>query len=160
VGLMDEEGFPHKGHLDYVSPEVDPNTGTIQVRGVFSNPDRVLLPGFFVRIRIPTGKVDQNALLVPDRALGQNQEGRYLLVLNKDDVVEQRKVKLGQQVGDLRIIESGIAVDDRVIVAGLQRAIPGKKVKPEPTAIASVAPPPAIPSAASAPASAPAAPSK
>lgn len=143
VGLMTEEGFPHKGHLDYVAPELNPATGTILVRGVFANADETLLPGFFVRIRVPTGRRVQNALLVPDRALGQNQEGRYLLVLNKDDVVEQRPVHVGQQFGDLRLIESGIKPDDRVIVAGIQRAIPGRKVTPQTTAIASIAPAPA-----------------
>jgi multidrug efflux system membrane fusion protein len=135
IGLMNKQGFPHRGHLDYVAPEVDPATGTILVRGIFSNPDRALLPGFFVRIRIPTGRVVENALLVPDRALGQNQEGRYLLVLNKDDVVEQRQVQIGQQFGDLRLIRAGIKPDDRVIVAGIQRAIPGRKVVPQMTTI-------------------------
>lgn len=145
IGLMTEDGYPHKGHLDYASPEIDAQTGTILVRGVFSNPDRTLLPGFFVRIRIPSGRTDQNALLVPNRALGQNQEGRYLLVLNKDDVVEQRQVKVGQQVGELRIIESGLKPDDRVVVSGIQRAIPGRKVAPQAATIAQtgsgVAPP-------------------
>ena len=140
IGLMTEEGFPHKGHLDYVAPELDPATGTILVRGIFSNPDETLLPGFFVRIRVPTGRAVHNALLVPDRALGQNQEGRYLLVLNNDDVVEQRQVIVGQQFGDLRLIQSGIKPDDRVIVAGIQRAIPGRKVTPQTTTIASMAP--------------------
>jgi multidrug efflux system membrane fusion protein len=143
IGLMTEKGFPHKGHIDYVAPELDPATGTILVRGVFSNPDEVLLPGFFVRIRVPTGRSVQNALLVPDRALGQNQEGRYLLVLNKDDVVEQRPVQIGQQLGDLRLIQSGIKPDDRIIVAGIQRAIPGRKVTPKTATIASIAPAPA-----------------
>jgi multidrug efflux system membrane fusion protein len=135
IGLMNEQGFPHKGHLNYVAPQVDPATGTILVRGIFSNPDRALWPGFFVRIRIPTGRTVENALLVPDRALGQNQEGRYLLVLNKDDVVEQRQVQIGQQFGDLRLIQSGIKPDDRIIVAGIQRAIPGRKVAPQTTTI-------------------------
>ncbi len=135
VGLMNETGYPHRGNLDYVSPEVDPATGTILVRGLFSNADRTLLPGFFVRIRVPTGRIVENALLAPDRALGANQEGRYLLVVNKDDVVEQRKVQVGQQFGELRLIQSGLKPDDRVIVAGIQRAIPGRKVAPQTTTI-------------------------
>ncbi|MGZ8323644.1 MAG: efflux RND transporter periplasmic adaptor subunit [Rhodoplanes sp.] len=143
VGLMTDQGFPLTGKLDYVSPELDPATGTILVRGIFSNPDRILLPGLFVRIRIPTGRVEENALLVPDRALGQNQEGRYLLVLDKNDVVEQRKVQIGQQFGELRLIQSGLKPDDRVVVAGIQRAIPGRKVAPQTTTIASIAPAPA-----------------
>jgi RND family efflux transporter MFP subunit len=136
VGLMTEEGFPHKGTLDYVSPDVDSATGTILARGIFSNPDRALLPGFFVRIRIPSGRVDQNALLVPDRVIGMNQAGRFLLVLNNDNVVEQRKVEVGQQFGDLRAIEQGLKPDDRVVVNGIERVIPGNKVSPEQTAIA------------------------
>lgn len=143
IGLMTEEGFPHKGRLDYVAPELDPATGTILVRGIFPNSDETLLPGFFVRIRVPTGRTVQNALLVPDRALGQNQEGRYLLVLNNDDLVEQRPVQIGQQFGDLRLIQSGIKPDDRIIVAGIQRAIPGRKVTPKTATIASIAPAPA-----------------
>jgi len=136
VGLMDETGYPHKGFLDYVAPGLDPATGTILVRAIFQNSDRGLLPGFFVRIRVPMGQEPVNALLVPDRVLGQSQEGRYVLVLNKDDVVEQRSVKVGQQVGDLRVIESGLEPDDRVIVTGAGRAIPGRKAAPEAATIA------------------------
>ena len=106
------------------------------MRAIFQNPDRGLLPGFFVRIRVPMGQEPVNALLVPDRVLGQSQEGRYVLVLNKDDVVEQRSVKVGQQVGDLRVIESGLQPDDRVIVTGAGRAIPGRKAAPEAATIA------------------------
>ncbi len=130
IGLQTETGYPHKGKLDYVSPSVDASTGTLAVRGVLPNPDRTLLPGFYVRIRVP---IDQqaNALLVPDTALGSDQAGRYLLVVNADDVVEQRKVTTGQLDADLRVIESGLKPDDRVIVAGLLRAIPGQKVDPQ-----------------------------
>lgn len=152
IGLMNERGYPHRGHLDYVAPEVDPATGTILVRGLFENPNRALLPGFFVRIRIPTGRVVENALLVPDRALGQNQEGRYLLVLTKDNVVEQRQVQTGQQLGDLRLIQSGIKPDDRVVVGGIQRAIPGRKVAPQTTTITAT---PLLPPPVSAPNSTP-----
>jgi len=139
VGLMNEQGFPHKGTLDYVSPELDQQTGTVLMRGILSNPDHVLVPGFFVRVRVPTGRIERDALLVPDRALGQNQEGRYLLLVNKDSIVEQRKVQVGEQMGDLRIIEQGLKPDDRVVVSGIQRAIPGKKVDPHDTDISSVA---------------------
>ena len=99
------------------------------------NPDRTLLPGFFVRMRLPMGKVDQNALLVPDRALQEDQGGRYVLVVSQDDVVEQRYVKLGELVGALRVITSGLKPDDRVVVADLWRASPGTKVTPQLTAI-------------------------
>ena len=91
VGLQTEEGYPHKGTLDYASPTVDASTGTLAARAVLENPNRVLLPGMFVRVRVPTGKLD-NALLVPETALGTDQGGRYLLIVGKDDVVEQRSV--------------------------------------------------------------------
>jgi RND family efflux transporter MFP subunit len=130
VGLQTENGFPHKGKLDYVSPTLNQSTGTLAVRGIMPNPDRVLLPGFFVRVRVPYDE-QGNALLVPDVALGSDQAGRYVLVVNGENVVEQRKVQTGPLEGDLRVIESGLKADDRVVTAGLLRAIPGQKVDPQ-----------------------------
>ena len=135
VGLSDESGFPHQGTIEYVAPALDPQTGTLLVRGIMANPDRTLLPGFFVRMRLPMGRVDRNALLVPDRALQEDQGGRYLLVVNKDNVVEQRYVQLGELVGTLRVVTSGLKLDDRVVVGDLWRAAPGTKVTPQLTAI-------------------------
>jgi RND family efflux transporter MFP subunit len=131
VGVSDQTGFPLQGTIEYVAPALDPQTGTLLVRGVLPNPDRNLLPGFFVNIRLPMGKVDRSALLVPDRALQEDQGGRYLLILNKDDVVEQRYVQLGQLIGTLRVITSGLTLDDRVVVGDLWRANPGTKVTPQ-----------------------------
>jgi RND family efflux transporter MFP subunit len=130
VGLQTDTGFPHKGKLDYVSPSLNQSTGTLPVRGILPNPDRVLLPGFFVRIRVPYDE-QKDALLVPNAALGSDQVGRYVLVVNSDNVVEQRKVQTGPLEGELRVIESGLNGDDRVVVAGLLRAIPGQKVDPQ-----------------------------
>ncbi len=130
IGLQTETGYPHKGTLDYVSPQVNQSTGTLAVRGILNNPDRVLLPGYFVRIRVPFDQ-QQKALLVPDVALGSDQSGRYVLVVNAENVVEQRKVTVGPLEGDLRVIESGLKPDDKVVVAGLLRAIPGQKVDPQ-----------------------------
>src|SRR6195952_4516012 len=130
IGLQTEAGYPHKGKLDYVSPSINQSTGTLAVRGILPNPDRVLLPGFFVRIRVPYDE-QKSALLVPDAALGSDQAGRYVLVVNADNVVEQRKVQTGPLEGDLRVIESGLKGDDRIVVAGLLRAIPGQKVDPQ-----------------------------
>jgi RND family efflux transporter MFP subunit len=130
VGLQTESGFPHKGNLDYASPTLNQSTGTLPVRGVLPNPDRVLLPGYFVRVRVPFEQ-QKDALLVPDVALGSDQSGRYVLVVNGEGVVEQRKVRTGPLEGDLRVIESGLKADDRVITAGLLRAIPGQKVDPQ-----------------------------
>jgi RND family efflux transporter MFP subunit len=130
VGLQTETGYPHKGKLDYVSPTINQSTGTLAVRGVLQNPDRVLLPGYFVRIRVPFDE-QKNALLVPDAALGSDQAGRYLLVVNADNVVEQRKVQAGPLEGELRVIEGGLKSEDKVVIAGLLRAIPGQKVDPQ-----------------------------
>ncbi|HEX7925018.1 MAG TPA: efflux RND transporter periplasmic adaptor subunit [Bradyrhizobium sp.] len=130
VGLQTETGYPHKGKLDYLSPTVSQSTGTLAVRGLVPNPDRVLLPGFYVRVRVPIDKQD-NALLVPDVAIGSDQAGRYVLVVNTDNVVEQRKVTTGPLDEGLRVIESGLKADDRVVTAGLLRAIPGQKVDPQ-----------------------------
>jgi RND family efflux transporter MFP subunit len=130
VGLQTESGYPHKGNLDYAAPTINQSTGTLAVRGVLPNADRVLLPGYYVRVRVPFDQ-QQNALLVPDVALGSDQSGRYVLVVNGDNVVEQRKVRTGPVEGDLRVIESGLKADDRVVIAGLLRAIPGEKVDPQ-----------------------------
>jgi len=135
VALSDQTGFPLQGTLEYVAPALDPATGTLLVRGILANPDRTLLPGFFVKIRLPMAKVDRNALLVPDRSLQEDQGGRYLLIVNKDNVVEQRYVQLGQLDGALRVITSGLKPDDRVVVGDLWRATPGTKVTPQLTQI-------------------------
>jgi RND family efflux transporter MFP subunit len=130
VELQTESGFPHQGKLDYVSPSINQSTGTLAVRAVLPNPDRILLPGFYVRIRVPLEQ-QANALMVPDVALGSDQAGRYVLVVNGENIVEQRKVRTGPLEGELRVIESGLKADDRVVTAGLLRAIPGQKVDPQ-----------------------------
>jgi len=139
-GLMTEEGYPHKGHLDYAEPGVAAATGTLLVRGIFENSQRVLIPGFFVRVRMPAGPGNRDSFLVPDRLVGENQQGRYLLVVNARDEIEERPVEIGEKVGVLRVIASGLKADDRVVVTSVQRAIPGRKVKPIP---ATIPPPPA-----------------
>jgi RND family efflux transporter MFP subunit len=126
VGLQNEDGYPHEGKLDYVAPTVNPSTGTLAARASLENADRGLLPGYFVRVRIASRP--QPTLLVPNVALGSDQGGSYVLVVNKEDVVEQRQVEIGQVVGDLRVIENGVNKDDRVVVGGIMRAIPGEKV--------------------------------
>jgi membrane fusion protein, multidrug efflux system len=141
IGLMNEEGFPHKGFLNYVSPEVDAQTGTLLVRGLFKNPNRDLVPGFFTRIRVPTGLGAKPEFLIPNRVIAEDQAGRYVLVVNKDNVVEQRRITQGQLlVGGLRAITKGLNADDRVVLTTSGRAIPGGKVVPKETTIP--APPP------------------
>jgi RND family efflux transporter MFP subunit len=140
VGLQNETGYPHQGTLDYAAPSVDQSTGTLAVRAILPNTDQVLIPGYFVRVRIPLGQ-PQPALLVPDVALGADQGGRYLLVVNKDNEVEQRKVELGPLDNGMRVITSGISADDRVVVNGLLRAVPGQKVDPQLQTAAATSPP-------------------
>jgi RND family efflux transporter MFP subunit len=129
VGLQTDNGYPLRGTLDYIAPSVNQATGTLAVRAILPNTDGVLMPGFFVRIRMSAD--ERKSLLVPDVALGSDQGGRYVLIVNKDNVVEQRKVAIGPKVGDLRAIDSGLLPDDRVVVAGILRAIPGQKVDPQ-----------------------------
>jgi membrane fusion protein, multidrug efflux system len=138
IGLQDEEGYPHRGHLDYVSPQVDPSTGTIAVRAIFDNKDNALLPGLFVRVRGPIGHQDK-ALLTRNEAISTSQEGSYVLVVGADNVVQRKIVKTGQQQGQLRIIESGLDPGDLVVTEGVQRAFPGAKVEPQRTELKSAA---------------------
>jgi membrane fusion protein, multidrug efflux system len=130
IGLQDEEGYPHKGHLDYVSPQVDTSTGTVSLRAVFENKDYALLPGLFVRVRSPIGYLDK-ALLTRDDAIGTSQEGSYVLVVGADNVVQRKIVKTGQKRGQLRIIESGLDPDAWVVIEGVQQAFAGAKVDPQ-----------------------------
>jgi membrane fusion protein (multidrug efflux system) len=130
IALAGESEFAHRGRIDYEDPGLDPGTGTIQVRGVFPNPDGVLLPGLFVRVRVPAG-TQRGALLVPERALGTDQSGQYLLVVGEGDVVEYRPVKAGPLIDEMRVVEGKIGPEDRVVVEGLLRARPKLKVTPK-----------------------------
>ena len=132
IGLMNEEGYPHTGFMNYVAPEIDAQTGTILVRGLFKNPDRALIPGFFTRIRVPLGLGSTSVLLIPNRVIAEDQAGKYALVVNKDNVVEQKRIKTGQLlVGGLRVITEGLAADDRVVLTTNGQAVPGGKVVPK-----------------------------
>lgn len=136
VGLMNEEGYPHQGNLNYVSPEVDANTGTVLVRGLFKNPNRDLVPGFFTRIQVPQGLGAQQVLLIPNRVIAEDQAGKYVLIVNKDNVVEQKHIVVGQLlVGGIRVIKSGLKADDRIVLSTSGRAIPGAKIVPKETKI-------------------------
>ena len=134
LGLANEEGYPHKGTVDFAESGVDPGTGTLQLRGVFPNPGKpkVLFPGLFTRIRMPVDK-RENALLVTERAIGADQGGRYLLAVNSENVVEKRPIRMGRLVDGLSVIEEGVQPGEWVVVNGLQRARPGAKVDPEQT---------------------------
>jgi RND family efflux transporter MFP subunit len=128
--LIDEADFVHQGRMDFVDNVIDRASGTIRGRAVFANPNGVFTPGMFGRIRVP-GSPPYTALLVPDAAIGTEQARKFVLVVDADDVVRQKYVTLGELNGDLRVIKSGVAADDRVIVNGLMRARIGQKVKPQ-----------------------------
>ncbi len=131
AALSDESGFPHHGKLEYVAPSIDPATGTLYLRGVLPNPTRTFLPGMFVKIRLPMGKIQKSALLVPQMAVQEDQGGRYLLVVNDRNVIEKRYVQLGQTVGSMQTVDSGLNREDRVVVGELWRASPGMTVTPK-----------------------------
>ncbi len=139
LGLVTENGFPHEGTIDYTSNRVDPSTGTIEVRALFPNPEHLLLPGLFVRIRIPASY--GRKILVPEDAVGTDQGGHYVLVVEDNNIVQQRRVQTGGVEEGLRIIEGGLAPTDSVIIIGLQRARAGTAVKPIEGQISAPTPP-------------------
>ncbi|SIO66836.1 membrane fusion protein, multidrug efflux system [Singulisphaera sp. GP187] len=130
LGLANEKGFPHEGRLDYADPGVDPATGTLIARGIFPNPNDEIVSGLFVRVRIAL-EARPNALLVPERALGADQVGPFLLVVDKQNLVERRAVTLGAEIDGQRVIEENLKPDDLIVINGLQRARPGSKVSPK-----------------------------
>lgn len=130
IGLQTETGFPHVGQLDYVAPTVDANTGTLTARALMPNTDVALLPGMFVRVRVPLG-VDQNALLVPSTAIGSDQGGSYVLVVDDQNTVQEKTITTSTVIDGLTVVDKGLAPTDKVVVNGLQRAIPGEKVTPQ-----------------------------
>lgn len=129
VALANEKDFPHKGVIEFVDNRVDPLTGTIRVRAEFDNTSRVLVPGQFVRARVPRGDPSEQ-LLVPDRAVGRDQDRKYLLVVDDKNMVEYRSVETGGLFGDDRVISTGLKAGERVVVDGMQRARPGQPVVP------------------------------
>jgi RND family efflux transporter MFP subunit len=128
VGFADEPGHPHDATLDFVDNRVDPQTGTIKMRVVVKNPGGKLTPGLFARVRLPDG-VAHDSVLVADRAVGTDQDRRYVLVVGSDDKVQYRAVKLGPLHEGLRVVREGLTTGDRVVVRGLQRVRPGVQVK-------------------------------
>ena len=116
--------------MDFVDNVIDKASGTIRGRAVFSNPEDVFTPGMFARVRVP-GSPAYPALLIPDAAIASEQARKYVLVVDDENIAQQRYVTLGQLVGNLRVIKDGLKPDDRIVVNGLMRARPGAKVTPE-----------------------------
>ena len=137
LGLTNEEGYPHQGVLDFGESALNTSTGTIELRGVFSNSEKParLLPGLFTRLRLPVSETPR-ALLISDRAIAADQSGRYVLVVNQENKVEKRPVTLGQYIDGMVVIKKGVHADDRVIINGLQKARPGSVVNPQTAATA------------------------
>lgn len=127
-GLLNEDGYPHPGRIDFASISVAPTTGTLQVRGIFPNRDRNVLPGLFVRVRVPFPE-PHNGLMVPGEAVSFDQQGEYVLIVNDRNQVERRSIKTGTQIGDMLVVDQGLTGTESVIVEGLLQAIPGREVK-------------------------------
>ncbi len=129
AGLPSEEGYPHQGYLDFAAINLTTTTGTLLMRGVLPNPDGKILPGLYSRVRVPLEQ--KTSLLVPEVAIGHDQQGAYLLVVNDKNLVERRNITPGPAVESQRVIENGLAGGEWVIVNGLLKAAPGRQVTPE-----------------------------
>ena len=130
VGLAGEEGYPHEGVVDFVDNRVDPATGTIELRAVLPNPDRVFTPGLFARVQL-LGREHDKALLVDHKAVLTDQDRTYVYVLGKDNAAVRKDVELGGKAGGLRVVTAGLEAGDRVIVHGVQKVFhPGMQVAP------------------------------
>jgi RND family efflux transporter MFP subunit len=129
IGVLDEKGYPHKGQVDFASISLTPTTGTLLLRGIFSNGDGKILPGLYARIVVPlkTGP----ALLLPQEALGDDQRGAYVLVVGANNVVQRVGIKTGPIIDRMRVVEEGLTGQEWVVVNGIQKAIPGRLVTPE-----------------------------
>jgi len=128
MGVLNEQGYPHEGLLDFASISVTPTAGTLQMRGVFRNEDGKVMPGVYARVRVPVKQ--RKALLVPQEALGFDQRGSFVLVVNREGAVERRAVKTGVTVDGMRAIEEGLSPQEWVVARGTLKAIPGRKVTP------------------------------
>ena len=128
--LIDETEFVHRGYMDFVDNVIERSSGTIRGRAVFSNPEAVFTPGMFARVRVP-GSPPYPALLIPDSAIASEQARKFVLVVDDDDVAQQRYVTIGHTIGNLRVIKDGLKSEDRVVVNGIMRARPGAKVTPQ-----------------------------
>jgi membrane fusion protein, multidrug efflux system len=129
VQLADETGYKHEGRMDFVDNVVNPKTGTIRGRAILDNKDGFLTPGVFGRLRLFGGEHD--ALLIPDSAIASDQANKIVFTVAGDGTVGVKRVELGPLVDGLRVIRSGLAVTDRIVIEGLPRARPGQKVTPE-----------------------------
>ncbi len=138
LALANEDGFPHRGLLDFVDNRLDSGTGTLRLRGVFPNPARVLEPGFFARVRVP-GSAPYPALLIPDQAVGADQGNKFVFIVDAQDTAQYAPVQLGPLLDGLRVVRDGLHSNDWVVVNGLMSIRPGVKVNPSRAGAAPVA---------------------
>lgn len=129
--LQDETGFPHEGTINFTDNAYDSSTGTLLVRGTFRNPDGFLVPGNFVRVRLPSSP-KYNALLVAERAIGSDQDEKFVYVVDAGNVARLRHITVGPVADGLRVVKSGLRPDDVVIVNGIIKVRPNSLVKTEP----------------------------
>lgn len=129
--LIDESGFPHLGHMDFVDNRIDPNTGTMRGRAIFPNDDNTLTPGLFAEISLPgSGRYD--AVLIPDSAIGSDQSEKYVYIIVGDNhEIERRTIELGPIVKGLRVIRRGLEGTETIVTRGLQRVFPGVSIEPK-----------------------------
>ena len=152
IGLANEEGFPHKGEMDFVDNALNPETGTIRARAVLPNPDGVFTPGLFARVRL-LGESQKNAMLIHEQAVLTDQDRRYVYIAGKDNSAERRDVQLGPHVEGLVVVESGLKPGDKVIVNGMRKIFfPGQPVTPRVVPMNQPNLPPPAPAGAPAPA--------
>jgi RND family efflux transporter MFP subunit len=130
VGLADENGYPHEGHLVFMDNSLDAATGTIYARALIANPNGRFVPGLFARVKL-IGNDHYQAVLINDSAVGTDQTMRYVLLLGPDNKVEYRPVELGPLVDGLRVVRSGLKPGDTIVVNGLMRVRPGMQVSPQ-----------------------------
>ncbi|HEX6297220.1 MAG TPA: efflux RND transporter periplasmic adaptor subunit [Burkholderiales bacterium] len=136
IGLATEQGFPHRGRIDFVDNRVDPQSGTVRMRALLDNKDGRFTPGLFARVRLGDMHSPRKAVLVADRAIGTDQSKRFVLVVNGENKAEYREVRVGRVIEGLRVIESGLQAGEVIVVNGLQRVRPGAPVTPQPAQMA------------------------
>ena len=131
MGLANEQGFPNQGKLEFVDNRIDPVTGSIRMRAVFANGDGRFTPGLFARIRLAAGSEGKaNAVLISDRAIGTDQNNKFVVVVGEGNKTEFRPIKLGQSVEGLRVVHTGLKAGEKIVVNGLQRIRPGVPISP------------------------------
>jgi membrane fusion protein, multidrug efflux system len=135
VGLASETGFPHSGTVDFVNNQIDAATGTINVRATVPNPDGVFVPGLYARVQLE-GRAERMAMLVDDKAIMTDQDRKYVYVLGPEEKVKRKDIVLGGVHDGLRVVQSGLDANDKVIVTGFQKIFaPDTKVNPNPVAM-------------------------